>query len=121
MLDAIPVTLAMNNKTRPRTNARAVIHSSPEALFDCASCISGGRLRRHLAAGVRARPAHGNTLRHAADALAIPGALGADLGAFGAGVLVMRRIQQHEMRRRAANLGAGHHQTEMRGLDVLAA
>ena len=33
----------------------------------------------------------------------------------------MRRVDQHEMCGRPAHFGAGHHQTEMPGLDMLAA
>jgi hypothetical protein len=46
--------------------------------------------------------------------------LHADLGAFAADVLVVRRLDQHEVGAGPADFGAGHHQAKMRGLDVLA-
>ena len=56
---------------------------------------------------------------HAADALAVFSAFGANLRTLAAGMLVMRRIQQHEMCGRPADLRARHHQPEMRGPDML--
>src|SRR3982751_5852667 len=79
--------------------------------FSSSMGLSSGR---HRTAGLCAGAAHGDALVHATDPLAI-------LGAFAACVPVMRRVDQHEMRRRPAHFGARHHQAEMLGLDVLAA
>ena len=56
---------------------------------------------------------------HAADPLAIARAFSANLRTFATGVLVMRRVDQHEMGGGAAYFGTGHHQPEMGGLDML--
>src|SRR4051794_7629816 len=86
--------------------------------FSSSMGLSSGR---HRTAGLCAGAAHGDALLHAADPLAILGAFAADFCAFAACMPVMRRIDQHEMRRRPAHFGARHHQAEMLGLDVLAA
>jgi hypothetical protein len=53
--------------------------------------------------------------------LAVLRAFGADFGAFTAGMFVVWGVNQHEMRRRPAHFGAGHHQAEVLGLDMLSA
>ncbi len=74
----------------------------------------------HRPAAFGALSAGLNAILHSADALAVLGTFGADLGAFLADVLMVGRVQQHEMRRGPADFGAGHHQAEMRGFGVLA-
>jgi hypothetical protein len=76
---------------------------------------------RHCTARFRACPAHRDALVHAADPLAITGAFGANLRTFATGVLVMRRVDQHEMGRSPAYFGTGHHEPEMGGLDMFPA
>jgi hypothetical protein len=75
----------------------------------------------HRTAGFRARPAHGDALLHVADPLAITRALIADFRAGTASQFVIRRADQHEMRRSPADFRAFHHQPEMSRLDMLAA
>ena len=75
----------------------------------------------HLPAALRTASALGDTIIHAADLLAGLGAFLTDLCAFGAGMLVMRRANQHKMRRGPADLSAGHHGTHVAWLNVLAA
>lgn len=75
----------------------------------------------HFPAAVGTSPALAGAVLHVADLLAGAGAVLADIGALGAGVLVVRRTEQHEVRGGPADLGAGEHQTEMLGLNVLAA
>jgi hypothetical protein len=77
--------------------------------------------RSHGAAGLSAASTCCDTLAHAAEALAILGAFGADLGTFAAGVFVVRRGDEHEVRRGPAHLSARHHQPEVRRRDVLPA
>src|SRR6266540_539398 len=79
------------------------------------------RLAGHLAAALRATPASLDAFLHIADLLTVASAFLADFRALAAEVLVVGRIQQHEMRRRAADFGARHHQTEMPRLRVLPA
>src|SRR5690606_1983491 len=62
-----------------------------------------------------------DALLHALESRTVLRAFAADLGAFAAGMLVMRRADQHEMRRRSADLGARHHQPEMLRRDMFAA
>jgi uncharacterized protein len=76
---------------------------------------------RHLPAAFRTRPAGLNAFLHSFQPFAVFGALLTNLGAFAAGVLVVRAVDQHEMRRRPTDLGAGHHQPEMLRFGVLAA
>ena len=71
---------------------------------------SGSHFAARLGAGLTGR----DTLVHSADPHAIPRALAADFGALLTGVLVMRGADEHKIRRRAANLGARHRQSEMR-------
>src|SRR5215213_8329355 len=54
-------------------------------------------LGSHLAAALGAATALVDTLLHVANLLTGPGAFLANLGAFAAGVLVMRRVHQHEV------------------------
>ncbi|AJD42640.1 hypothetical protein RGR602_CH03331 [Rhizobium gallicum bv. gallicum R602sp] len=56
--------------------------------------------------------------QYVADRLTILGALSTDFSTFGAGVLVVRRTQQHEMRRGPADFRASHHEGEVVFLDV---
>jgi hypothetical protein len=58
---------------------------------------------------------------HITHTLATAGAVLADIGAFSAGVLVMRGPEQHEMGRRPADLRASQHQAQVLRLSVLAA
>jgi len=58
---------------------------------------------------------------HATQSLAIFGTLGANLRAFAADMLVMGRVQQHEVCGGPANFGAGHHKPEVLGLDMFSA
>jgi hypothetical protein len=78
-------------------------------------------LCRHFAAGVGAGFTGRDAFIHVADSLAVLGALGANLGAFPAGMLVMRGVDQHEMRRSSAHFRAGHHQPEVSGFSMLSA
>jgi hypothetical protein len=77
--------------------------------------------RRHSLAAFDAAAARIYALLHVADPFAIVCALRADFSALGAGVLVVGRIQQHEVSRRPADLGTCHHQREMALFDMLAA
>lgn len=89
----------------------------------CVAGRDGSRFRlssSHLPAGVGTRTAGGDALLHLANTLAILGALCADFSAFATRVPVMRCVDQHEIRRRATNFGAGDHQFKMLGLDMLA-
>ncbi len=74
-----------------------------------------------MAAVLDAAAALVDAVLHVADLLAGAGALFANLGALAAGVLVVLGAEQHKMGRGAADLGAGHHDPEVAGLDVLAA
>jgi hypothetical protein len=76
---------------------------------------------RHRAAGLGAVATGVHALIHPTEALAIPRALRADFGAFPTGMFVARRGDEHEVRRRPAHFGAGHHQPEVRRRNVLAA
>lgn len=76
---------------------------------------SGG----HFPADLGASPAMLDASLHVADLLAGAGAVLADFGALGTGVLVMRAPEQHEVRGGPADLGAGQHQAEVLGLDML--
>ncbi len=76
-------------------------------------------LGRHAAAALGTTTASVDAALHVADPLAIFGALGADFGACPADMLVVFRTHQHEMRRGPADLLAGQHQLEVRGLGVL--
>ena len=67
--------------------------------------ISRGHFFTALSAGLTGY----NALLHIAYPPAIFRTLGANLCAFLAGMLVMRRIDKHEMRRGPANFRAGHH------------
>ena len=55
-------------------------------------------VRRHFSAGRCASLALRDTLVHVTDPLAVRRAFGADLSAFAACVLMVRRIDEHEMR-----------------------
>ncbi|EGE56223.1 hypothetical protein RHECNPAF_730022 [Rhizobium etli CNPAF512] len=77
------------------------------------------KLGRHLPAAFSAAPAGIDTRLHIAHSFAVGRALRANLGAFTAGMFMVIGADQHEMRGRAANLGAGHHQPEMRRLRML--
>ncbi|MBB3146875.1 hypothetical protein FHS21_003291 [Phyllobacterium trifolii] len=74
----------------------------------------------HLVARFRTTTAGIDAVLHIADAFAIIGTFGTDLGTFAACVLVVGCTEQHEMRRSAADLGAGEHQRKMLLLCVLA-
>ena len=82
-------------------------------------CISGGNPGGSFGAAVLGRLGVGGV--NVLEASPAFGAFGADFGAFAARMPVMRRVDQHEMRRRPAHFGARHHQAEMLGLDVPAA
>lgn len=69
---------------------------------------------------LRAPAAFINAVLHIPDTLAVLGTRLANLRAFFARVLVVIRVDEHEMRRRAAHLGAGQHEPEVVGLGVLA-
>jgi hypothetical protein len=75
---------------------------------------------RHLRAACRTGPAGAYAVLHLAKPLAIAGAVGADLGAFGTKMPVMARAGDHDMRSRPADLGAGEHQLNMVGFRMLA-
>jgi hypothetical protein len=76
---------------------------------------------RHSAAALGTAAAGIHAFLHVAELLAVSRALLTDLCAFGAGVLVVWSVDQHEMRRGPADLGARHHQSEMLWLNVLTA
>jgi hypothetical protein len=75
---------------------------------------------RHPAAALGAVAARLHAFLHAADLLAALRAFLTDLRALAAGVLVVVRADQHEVGRRLADLGAGHHNPEVPWFDVLA-
>src|SRR5215213_2374917 len=75
----------------------------------------------HLAAAFSASAAGVHTILHVPDLLAIAGAFLTNLRALAAGVLVMGRVDQHEVSRCAAHFSARHHQAEVPRLHVLAA
>ena len=62
-----------------------------------------------------------HTILHTADVLAASGAILTDLSAFTAGVLVMFRFDQHEMRAGTAKLSTRHHDFDVLRLHMLAA
>jgi hypothetical protein len=64
-------------------------------------------LRRHLPAAFGTFAAGLDASVHIAKALAFGGAIRADIGAFSAEMLVVRRTDQHHMRGGAACFGAG--------------
>ena len=72
-----------------------------------------GSLGRHPAAFHSASPAGLNALIHAADPLAVLGALLTNLGALPADTGMMGRVHQHEVGARPINLRAGHHRPEV--------
>ena len=78
-------------------------------------------LGRHLAAALSAATAGVDAALHVVDPFAVVGVLGVGLSAFSADMLVVLRADLHKMRRSPADLGAGHHQLEMRGVRVLPA
>jgi hypothetical protein len=80
-------------------------------------CVSGS----HFSATVSATPAGVHARLHVADALAICRAFVADFRAFAADMLVMLSSDQHDVRRVAANLDAGHQQPEVLWFDMLSA
>jgi hypothetical protein len=84
------------------------------------SASGGSFLSGHLFAGCCTCLAGGDAFVHIPYPLAVRGALSANLGAFAAGMLVVRRIDQHEMCRGPANFGTRHHQAEMRRFGMLA-
>lgn len=73
---------------------------------------------RHLSAAFGAAPALVNAVLHIADLLAAPCAILTHVGALAAGVPMVARAEEHEVRRGAAHLGAGEHQAEVLRLDV---
>lgn len=82
---------------------------------------AGACLGRHLATSLRACPARCYALVHFAQTLAIVSAFLADLSAFPAGVPMMWGADQHEMGGGPTHFGAGHHEPEMRRLNMLTA
>ncbi len=78
------------------------------------------RRGRHLAAAIDASRALLDTSLHAAHLLVGFRTGLAVLGALRAGVLVVVRADQHEVRQGVAHLGAGHHSPEVASRDVLA-
>jgi hypothetical protein len=76
---------------------------------------------RHFPAGIRTSLASRHTFIHSADAPAVFGTFRADLRTFPAGVLVMGRIDEHEVSRCPADFGASHHETKVFGLHMFAA
>jgi hypothetical protein len=79
------------------------------------------RLRCHRSAAFGTAAAGTDALLHAVEALAVGRALLANFGTFGAGVLVMLRTDEHEVRRRPAHFSASHHESEVTWFDVLPA
>ena len=73
-------------------------HAHTHAPRDASGSRNAATLARHLPTMLGAGPACGHAFIHAADPLAVGGAFVADLGAFAAGVPVVWRIDQHEMR-----------------------
>src|SRR5688572_265058 len=71
----------------------------------------------HPSAGFRARTASLHAFVHLTQRCAVLGALTAHFGAGAAGELVQRRVSEHEIRGRAADFRAIHHQAEMILLD----
>jgi hypothetical protein len=72
-----------------------------------------GRLRRHHLARLRTHLARGGAGFHSTDAAAFDRTIGSYFGAFGAGMSVVRAVDQLEVRRSQAHLGASHHEPEM--------
>ena len=72
------------------------------------------RLHRHFPAAFCAAAASLDAIVHVADPLTFVGAVVADVGAFGAEMLVVRGTDDHDLGAGATDLGAGEHQ-----LDVL--
>src|SRR5258708_599375 len=70
---------------------------------------------------LRAAAAGIHAFLHVPDPLAVPRTLLADFCAFAAGVLVVRRADQHKVGARSADFHARHHELEVGGFDVLAA
>jgi len=110
-----------------RPGSRIASNYSTEGAAGCLSFAASARMLLrahsscHLPAGVGAGFADRHTLIHSPDALAVLGAFGADLSTLLAGVLVMRRVDQHEMGGGSAYFRAGHHEAEMGGFDMLPA
>ena len=78
------------------------------------------RLHRHFPAAFCAAAASLDAIVHVADPLTFVGAVVADVGAFGAEMLVVRRAQDHDMRGRPAGLRAGQHELDMTRSGMLA-
>jgi hypothetical protein len=68
------------------------------------------RLRRHFPAAFGAVAASLDAIVHVADPLTFGGAIFADIGAFGAEMLMVRRAYDHDLGAGAADLGTGEHQ-----------
>jgi hypothetical protein len=77
------------------------------------------RSDRHLPAGFGTGPAHRDAFVHSTDPRTILRAFCTYLGAFATHMFMMRRVDEHEMSRCPAYLGASHHQTEMSRLHML--
>jgi hypothetical protein len=77
-------------------------------------------LRRHLPATLGTGSAGPNAGVHVADPFAVIGAIFANIGAFGAEMLVMGRADDHDLRGSAAGLRTGQHQLDMGRLGMLA-
>jgi hypothetical protein len=71
------------------------------------SASSGAMAGRHGPAALSTTPTRLHAIGHVADALAILGALLADIGALRANALVLRRVDQHEMGGGPADFGTG--------------
>jgi hypothetical protein len=83
---------------------------------------ASGRDRKHcvLAAAFRAFAAGIDARLHIANSFAAFGAILADIDAFGADMLGMIAVHQHEMRASAADFRTGKHQPQMIRFNVLA-
>ena len=100
----------------------AVVHRERDEVWDDmvaveAHCpaVSGC----HVAAALGATTAGVDAFLHVADLLAGLDALLADLSALATGMLVVGRVDQHEVSRGPADLGAGHHEAECSGSTCL--
>jgi hypothetical protein len=77
-------------------------------------------LCRHTTAGFGTIPACRNAVPHITNSLAVASAFKANLGAFAAQMLVVRRTNKHEMSRGSAYFSACNHKFEMQRLAMLA-
>jgi len=83
--------------------------------------MPGGELCRHRTAAFGAGATGSNASIHVSDALTFARAIGADVGALGAKMLVMTGANDHDMSGGAARFGTGQHQFDVSWLCMLPA